>query len=550
MSNNIKSYLASTSNGCSSSRPTGLPRTIEEATRRYLANYQQNFVGPASEMTRLRDIAEAKIYRLRQKQPKFFEEKLPTLVNQACSELLTCNTATTEGSKKFHHTHKYFLRILDEFWRSVPVGEVNFQTERERSYLRDKLCQRQLELKAKISELEANEIDLDELGDEDAETEYSKIYAETDKLKAELHTVSIQIAALENEPIEEEIEFEFRPPKSSILHRLTKLQLQKLENIMAEFVKEHKAKRTDMYVDVSIVEGMLKRLDIDNNLFTKEELHDMARDALDSYKEFFRRRDFERRNELYESLLKNKSLRPKEGIIFEDENDISDEVKRELDEIDDKYKKRINDFMDECAKRPCTDETAGDEVEDDVVPQDTYQILESVRRSNPIFSQARIKEEPRDDYEYDLPSDDEVEVPEEMADALAHEESIECADENNEFYERDTNHQQSNGVRKENGVSENYDNDVNGDDSNSKSNSNDSVRNASPPNNSEPDDLREPEKEEETEAKENTSIGMDEDKSDISDYKQADDNEGSDDDEVTFVGVVEPTDKIKHVDLN
>lgn len=537
MSHSIKSYMAGTSNGCSSSRPPGLPKTIEEATRRYLANYQENFVGPASEMTRLRDTAEAKIYRLRQKQPRFFEEKLPTLVNQACSELLTCNTATTEGSRKFHHTHKHFLKILDEFWRSVPVGDVNFQTERERSYLRDKLCQRQLELKTKISELEASEIDLDELGDEDAETEYSKVYAEVDKLKAELHTVSIQIATLENEPIEEEIEFKFKPPKSSILNRLSKQQLQKLENIMYEFVKESKGRKNDMYVDVGTIDGMLKKLDIDPNLFTKEEIHDMARDALDGYKEFFRMRDFERRNELYESLLKNKSLRPKEGIVFENENDISDEVKRKLDEIDSNHKKRINDYMDEYAKRPCPLDTIGDDVENDAVPQDTYQILESVRKSNPIFSQSRIKEEPRDDYEYELPSDDEVEVPEEMADALAHEDIIECADENNMFYERD-NSQQKNGLN--NGHVSNEDDREDG-----RSDVSDSGRNASPPTNYNSDDLQDrlSEKEDKSDDEKRTAGGED-DNSDISDYKQADDES---DDEVTFVGVVEPTDKITHV---
>lgn len=530
---NTPAAVQSTSNSSTGSRPPGLPKTIEEATRRYLANYQANFVGPASEMSRLRDIAEAKIYNLRKKQPKFFEEKLPTLVNQACSELLTCNTSNAEGNRKFHHTHKHFLRVLDEFWRSVPEGEVNFQTERERSVLRDKLCHRQLELRAKIDQLESNEIDLDELGDEDDDTLYAKTYSETDRLKAELHTVSVQIAALENETLEEEIKFELNIQPRSILRRLNQQQIEKLENMMLEFVKEHKAQKTAMYVDISIIDDMIARLDIDSNLFTKEEVRDMSRDALDAYRRYYRERESERRNDLFESLLRNRSLLPKEGLIFEGPDDVAEEVLVELDQIDRRYKRKIEDYCDEMAKRPCQEEIPADDVEEDAPAQDTQEILASVRRSNPIFAQVRVKEEPRDDYEYEVPSEDEFEVEEEIAEALAHEDVIECADENNLFSERDSSQ-----VTDDKGRVKNPSANHNGNYDHSGTPS-DAEENASPSNDTNGHDQDNAQSSSGRQQQANRGAGENTHESDISDL----------DPDIEVLGIVEPNDKIKHVDL-
>lgn len=73
-----------------------MPRTIEGATKRYLTHYENNFVGSASDMFRLRNLARNFIYKLRKVAPKFYEEKLPQLVNQAASTLLTFDTQKRE----------------------------------------------------------------------------------------------------------------------------------------------------------------------------------------------------------------------------------------------------------------------------------------------------------------------------------------------------------------------------------------------------------------------------------------------------------------------
>lgn len=538
----IPPAVQSTSNGCTGSRPKGLPKTIEEATRRYLANYQANFVGPASEMARLRDIAEAKIYNLRKKQPKFFEEKLPHLVNQACSELLTCDTSTESGKKVFHYTHKHFLKVLDELWRSVPEGEVNFKAEKDRSVWREQLCQRQLELRTKIDQLESIELNLDDLGEEEDDNLYVQTYSELDKLKQELHTVSIQIAALEGENLEEEIEFQLKIPPRSLLKRLSQKQVQKLENMLLEFIKDNE-QNNQLFMDIRIIDSMIARLDIDPNLFTKEEMRDMSRDALDAYRRYFRERDSERRNDLFDSLLRNKSLLPKEGLIFDGPDDVSEEVKEELDQIDRRYKRKIDDMCEEWSKRPCTDDIEEDVEDDSGGKQDTKEILEIVKKSNPIFAQVRVKEEPRDDYEYEVPSEDELEVSEEMADALAHQDVIECADENNLFSERDSSLRGDEGNTNGVNLNGNVDSTISSNNVDRNASTSNEVNGHGPSNGQTTSGLRKPA---DTELVSGLSQD-DSDKSDVSDLRPED---NTDDEDIEFVGIVEPTDKIKHVDLD
>lgn len=148
-------------------RVGGLPKTIEEATRRYIHYYRQNYRGPAHDEYRLANMTRAFIQILRKRAPKFYDEKLPTFVNQACSTLLLNDTTTDSGRNKFHQQHAMFLVMLQDFKRSQPSGEVNFHSELTRLQEKSDLMRKQTTLQKRLEELEAYELSTDDIGEEE-----------------------------------------------------------------------------------------------------------------------------------------------------------------------------------------------------------------------------------------------------------------------------------------------------------------------------------------------------------------------------------------------
>lgn len=418
----------------------GLPRTIEEAARRYIHHYESNYRGPAKEMTRLSGYAEAKIFRLRKKAPKFFEEKLPILVNQAASALLACDAKTPTGVKKFNETHGNFLRILDELTRSQPPGEVNFQAERERAQERDRLLNRQITLRTEIEKLEATEFDGNEIGeDDDEESECAKVFQLLDKKKAELRKVSLLIATMEGQNVNEEVTFKLKVPERSYLSKLDESQINNLEEQIKEFLQVHK-NRLDFYVDKSIIDNMLAKLNLGDR-FNKEEMRQLSKDALDAYRQFYRELDKEWREEYFNHLCTNKTLMPKEGVILKGPEDVPDHIKQELDRNDLCYKRKLDEHLEEFTQRVGPDELVpevGEAVDKDIdddddedsdeftANDDTTQVLNEIKAKSHIF--VRVKEEPRDDYDNEAPSDDELLVTSDVGQHLESETMIEMED--------------------------------------------------------------------------------------------------------------------------
>lgn len=396
----------------------GLPKTIEGATNRYLHTYESNFQGPTCEMKRLKKIAEANILILRRKAPNFYENHLPTLVNQAASAILSCETHTADGSRKFHETHRNFLKVLDELKKSQPEESVNFQNEVQRVREKDVLMQKQLFIRNKINELEATEIECDEVGSEEAETKYNKIFGELDKLKIELKKISKMIAKLEGEELDFCAEFKLEIPDGSSLERLGACQQKNLESQIVEFLKQNKNKKKSMFVDKSIIDGMIAKLNISH--LAQVEMNDLSKDALDAYKQFFRKIENERREEFYDSLLDNQYLKPKEGIILADPDDVPDDIKQRLDQSNRRYKRKMDECFEEFAKRQpenLDENASADVIEDeDESSNDGVEFLKIVEDNGHLFK--RVKEEPRDDYENEAPSDDEAIVPSTAADDI------------------------------------------------------------------------------------------------------------------------------------
>lgn len=395
-----------------------LPRTIEGATQRYLESYERNFRGPRDEMLRLKSLADASILHMRRKTPKFYEDHLPTLINQAASALLACDTQSNTGSRKFHETHKNFLRVLDELKKSQPDGEVNFQTEVARVHEKETLLRRHLAIRTKINELEATEIDCDEMGTDEMDAHYNKIFFELDKLKSELKKVSKLIAKMEGEDLDSSAEFKLLIPDGSALARLTTSQQKNLESQIVSYLKQNENKKKSMYVDKSIIDGMIAKLNIAQ--LTSVEINDLSKDALDAYKQHFRNIENERRMEFYDSLLKNENLKPKEGLILKSHDDVPEDVKRRLDASEHRYKRQMEECYEKFAKMQPenVDENASADVieDDDESSNDAAEVSRIMEENSFLFK--RIKEEPRFDYENEAPSDDEMVVSAETADEI------------------------------------------------------------------------------------------------------------------------------------
>jgi len=362
-------------------------------------------------MYRLRDLARSFIYRLRKVAPMFYEEKLPRLVNQAASTLLTFDTSTKEGNKKFHETHAYFLLVLQDLRKSQPAGEVNFQNEKKRFEERARLIKRQAALDKMIDELEAVEFDCDELGEEDFDTKYMKVTRKIDELKKEQLDVNMQLAFIEGEKIEEIPDFKLRVKPNSILNRLTKAQLDDLEDQMLTFYKLHNRKKTAMYVDKSIIDQMIENLNIEKGKFQLEELRHISKDALDAYKSYYREKEQELREEYYKILLENERLRPKEGIILDNPECLPEHVKRQLERNASECLEKTQNLIEVYSSRQDTEPVGDEELSDSDTEEGTSKAERVITKlkSNGI-EYSRVREAPRDDY---IPEeeDDDYESP-------------------------------------------------------------------------------------------------------------------------------------------
>lgn len=399
-----------------------LPTTIEGATQRYLITYEDNFRGPVAERCRLKDLAEAKIHALRKKAPSFFENKLPQIVNQAGSSLLNHDTSTDAGNKAFNVTHSDFLRVLDELKKSQPAGDTSFQSERDRHILKEDLQKQHLKIRDRIADLEAQELDVEELGcdgDTDSdlgaeevaalreaasrreESRYQKIFVELDELKHKLRQVATRIAFMEGESLEDEVEFELKVAPRTMLERLDKNQLKKLEAQICQFLAEKKSRRE--FPQKAVVERWLALAGVSQITFKQQEFNDLTKDTSDAIRTFFRERENERRNEYFESLINNKKLLPKEGIILSSPDDIPDSVRVQLELSEKRSKRKLDEYCEQYSKMVCEEDKGCDDLEAD---QSEDEVDNDLRRELVTFK--RVKEEPRDDCEPDNGSGDEV----------------------------------------------------------------------------------------------------------------------------------------------
>lgn len=392
--------------------PICLPRTAEGATNRYLNQYERNFKGRYDDMRRLRALAEGKIIRLRRKAPTFHEEKLPLLINQACSALLTCDTSRESGIAKFNETHMYFLKILDDLTKTQPADEVSFQKELDRTKERDKLEKERKKLRHLITQLEAKEFDTDDLGDEDElEGEYAKTFELLDQYKARMKIVVHRLAQMEGEDIEDMDPFVLIVPKRSILNKLTEPQLKLLEDQFIEFVKKFKKSR-ELFMDQSHIEQIIGKLQLNPFKFSKDDLREINKAAMDAYRSHFRLQENRKRDEYFQELLDNVYLRPKEGEILESPDDVPEEVLERLEQSERQYKRKMEDMEEEFIKRQGNEEATqtDDEIEqDDESERIDEQLRKELERDSMMYK--RIKEEPRDDdcaYNCDPELDDEV----------------------------------------------------------------------------------------------------------------------------------------------
>lgn len=393
----------------------GLPRTIEGARQRYKATYMRKHKCSVHEAKRLWDLADAKIMILRKKAPKFYEERLPTVINQAASCLNTYDTMTRHGQIQFNKSHSELIKVLDELRRSQPSGECDFEKEKARLRERESLQKEHLRLHNLVSKLEAKDICFDEIGEDDPESAYGQFYEELDKAKEDLRKVSIMLAKMWGERIEEEIIFELKFNNRSSLRMLNQQQLSQIETKINELYQNSKNKRKLLSsVDHSTVEALIKSLNLDPDRFKAHDLKDLIKDTIDAYICFFREIDNKRREAYHDSLVNNYILRPKEGTILKDETDLPADVlermdmngresRRQLDEVFDK-------FTAEQEANPEPERGMGDAVDDEGEDSPDYTLTavdDYCDRNDYIFK--RIKEEPRDDFEANSSDDEEDE---------------------------------------------------------------------------------------------------------------------------------------------
>lgn len=389
-----------------------LPDTTEGATDRYLKNYAKYYKGETDEKKRLLDLTHAKIVLLRKKAPKFYEEKLTTLINQASSALLACNTLTDEGVAKFHETNKNFLRIIDELGRNQPSGRVDFQIELDRIRELDRLYEDQKRLSKLVHEFEAEEFSMDDLSS-DEDYSYAQKMQAYDEAKDQLYQNSLKIVKIEGENIEEDLEFELLPRESSLLARLEPDQIGVLEKKLKELAEPAKNKRRAIYEKRPYIKEVIVSLRLDKREFDERNIETLVQDTYDAYLDFYRDIAEQRRSEWHDEMLNDEALCPKEGIILKDPDDITPEMRAKMEESKAKRQKGINDLYAKYESRAKTKEDehrlltgAGeDDIEDDYDDRErdrNEEILNIINQKEGIY--ARVKEEPRDDYRQVQPS--------------------------------------------------------------------------------------------------------------------------------------------------
>lgn len=367
-----------------------LPTTIEAATERYLNHYESCYVGSASDMFRLRELAREFILKLRKIAPNFYETKLPQLINQAGSTLLMFNTSDEEQLKRFHETHAYLLLILQDLRNSQPAGEVSFQTEKQRYEERAALIKRQDALAKAIDELEAEDFDLDEVGEDDGSS--NRVFDKLEVLKKEQRAVNMTLAILEGLDMEEKPDFKLVVKENSTLSRLEESQLDKLEQLMSEYCKP-----APSYPDEEGMNTMLSDLDLDESLYPQEVLVKMRKEILDLLRLYYREKDQAYRNRFHEELLENEVLRPREGIIIEDPNDLPEELERQLSKNFSLFQRETEKIYQEFCDRQDVGEATGAEVDECEEGDDREDHLETTIKSR-SSRYARVIETPRDDY--------------------------------------------------------------------------------------------------------------------------------------------------------
>jgi len=391
----------------SSSSSGSQPRTTYEAARRYLSIYESSYVvsenASAIDMRRLRNKCEAYIHYIRKAAPKFYTERLPDLIDQAGTLLLTFDISTPEGQTKVFETHAYFMLILKDLSISQPAGPLDFFFEKKRFEEKCKL-EKQLEgLKAKISELEASEFDPTELGEEDdeenADNRYNRVFSELQLLRAESKRVALEIAYLYGEDLEEEeVNFELRFGPNSMLHKLSKEQLDILESQLDALYKTQHKKGCTLVVDKSLIDNMFEMLNLDQTKYRKCDIHDMQVDALEAYKSFRRQLEQERSNEYFQILLENERLLPKEGIVLSGPDDIPPDIRARLDQNDRSTSRVMTKLFEDFGNKTDIDENSGgNNISESDSDDGTSQIVKSIKEKGAQY--ARVKEEPLDDDE-------------------------------------------------------------------------------------------------------------------------------------------------------
>lgn len=401
-------------------QPRTLPKTAEEATRRYIHVYRELFIGNAAEMIRLEKMTQAFIYRLRKICPRFYETKLPSIINQACSTLLLYDTNKKQDADEFHKSHAIFLSILDEFKKSQPQGDVDFSQEKRRYTEKKRLVTKMIQLKKELEKIDSEDIDCTDIGDEEfIDSAYAKIMNQRDKIQGELKNVAIEIALLEGQDLKPKIYFKLKIPARSILNRLKKEEIEDLEEQMSEFCNQQ-TDRTAMYFDIGVIDGMFDKLAIAPDRFQKEQIKAMKKDALDAYRAYFREIERAERYLHYDEMLHSKQLMPKTGVIFDPE-DLPEELKKQMDEQDAIGERELDQLVDCYGDKICNEKEVGDELADlsgdETVEAKKVQVMERLKQKG--IAVDRVKEEPRDDCDIEkYLMSEEYDVDEETADAL------------------------------------------------------------------------------------------------------------------------------------
>lgn len=386
-----------------------LPKTVGGAFIRYVKIYNSQFRGSPSDRRRLLDRADQKIMSLSRVAPKFYEERLPLLINQVASLLLTFDVKTSEGQENFHKTHQRFIKILIELSSSQPSGEINFDVEMQRILEREKLVEEQRKLRIEIDRLKALEFSSLDLGVEDDER-ISRVTKQLEQNTKRLLQVCMLIAKMEGEEIEsKKIEFELVVSKNTILSELDEEVVLQFEKIILDSLREQSQNNPNSirsWYDVEFTTPIRIKLEehaskLNMNSDNQSEL---VREILAAYSSYFKRTDQKRREVYLEELCKNKSLRPKDGLDLRDPDDIPPEVKRRLEESERESRAQLNRLEEACEKMFQEKPTDAEDLSDEDVVENLQPNLETIIETRKTIDTnpnlyARVKEEPRDDYD-------------------------------------------------------------------------------------------------------------------------------------------------------